>query len=96
MLKFFKRKSSILDESIRTVLAKMKTTDPYSEEYSVLLTDLERLVRLRKDESVNRVSPDTIAVVCANLLGIVIIVGYEHGHVIGSRALQMILRTKHQ
>jgi hypothetical protein len=97
MLKLFAREeASILDEPIDKVLSRMDTIEAYSEEYTVLLAQLERLVRLQNDEKSNRVSPDTKAVIFGNLLGILIIVGYEHGHVIGSRALNFILRTKHQ
>lgn len=96
MLNLFKKKDSILDEPIDRVLEKMANSEPQYEEYPVLLTDLERLVRLRNEEKRNRVSPDTLAVIFGNLLGIGIIVGYEHGHVIGGRALNFILRTKHQ
>jgi hypothetical protein len=93
---FGREKVSILDEPIDKVLARMDKIDLFSEEYSALLTELERLVRLQNEEKYKRVSPDTMAVVFGNLLGILIIVGYEHGHVIGSRGLNFILRTKHQ
>lgn len=96
MLKIVKGKSSILDDEISRVRLKMLGVDPNSEEYESLLAIFERLIRLQKDEVSNRVSPDTIAVVAANLLGILVIVGYEQGHVIASRGLQMLLRTKHQ
>jgi hypothetical protein len=90
------RKQSILKESIDDVLIKMRTEDPSSEEYSQLLNKLERLIRLKDDESSNRVSSDTMAIVVGNLLGILIIVSYERNHVMVSRGINFLLRTKHQ
>ncbi len=91
----FKRKPTILDDEIVRVRREMLIVDPNSEEYATLLSIFERLVVLQKEKS-SRISPDTVAVVCANLLGILIIVGYEQGHVVASRGLGLLLRTKHQ
>jgi hypothetical protein len=90
----FKRKS-ILDDPIDKILAKMDKVEPYSEEYVLLVGNLSSLVRLQSEEQSSRVSPDTMAIVVSNLLGILIIVGYEQGHVMGSRAKDFVLRTKH-
>jgi hypothetical protein len=90
------REPSILEDEISRVRRKMLSVELDSEEYETLLNNFERLVRLRKDDRSNRVSPDTLAIVAANLLGILIIVGYERGHVIASRGMQALLRTKHQ
>lgn len=92
----FKGKTSVLQESIDKVLVEMEHVNPGTDDYDTLLANLERLLRLQNEEKNSRVSPDTIAIVAGNLLGIVIVVGYEHAHVIVSRGLQFILRTKHQ
>ena len=89
------KKKSILDDPINKILVKMDNTEPYSEEYVLLLTNLAGLVKLQSEERSNRVSPDTMAVVVSNILGILIIVGYEQGHVVGTRAKDYVLRTKH-
>jgi hypothetical protein len=91
-----KRKYSILDEEIDRVHDKMLSETLNGEEYDQLLAVFERLVRLRKEERSSRISPDTLAIVGANLLGILIIVGYEQGHVIASRGMNLLFRTKHQ
>jgi hypothetical protein len=90
---FVKEKPSILDESIDRILAEMKTVSPASEQYREMRTNLEGLVRLNKDEN-SRVSPDTMAIVAGNLLGILIIVMYERNHVMVSKGLGFILKTK--
>lgn len=41
-----------------------------------------------------KVSPDTVAVIAGNLIGIALIMGYERGHVIVSKAFGMILRGR--
>lgn len=90
-------KPSILDEPIEKVLSEMNTYGPDSEEYPSLVANLERLVRLKAEEgSKSRVSPDTLAIVAGNLLGILIIVAYEQKHVIVSKGLGFILRAKSQ
>jgi hypothetical protein len=96
MLRLFREKVSILDEPIDKVLSRMDAIDAYSEEYVALLSELERLIRLQNEERIKRVSPDTMAVVLGNLVGIVIIVGYEQYHPLVSRGLNFVLRTKHQ
>ena len=91
---FVTQKSSDFDDAIDRVLEDLKTKDLGSEEYMDRLSHLERLNRLRNEERPNRVSPDTMAMIGANLIGILIIVGYEHGHVLGSKSLGFLLRPK--
>jgi hypothetical protein len=67
-----------------------------SEDWKTLFGHLEKIAVIEAAAGRNRVSPDTVAIVGANLLGILIIVGYEHAHVATSRALGFLLRTKHQ
>lgn len=87
---------SILDDSIDRVLEHMKGENPGTEDYEALLADLERLVKLRSEEQSKRVSPDTMAIVAANIFSVLVVVGYEQGHVVISRGLNFLLRTKHQ
>lgn len=99
MLKnFFKEESSIIDEPIIRVLNAMNTEDLDSEEYSKLVDHLDRLNQIRNEDIKTRtrrkVSPDTMAIVAGNLLGILIIVAYEHNHVMASKATNFVLKTK--
>lgn len=90
-----KDKPSILDDPIAKVLGEMKAYDPDSDEYKSAIAHLERLMRLKAEEGHNsRISPDTLAIVAGNLLGILIIVIYEQRHVMVSKGLGMILRPK--
>jgi hypothetical protein len=92
MLKRFIKSESKLDEQIDKLLEHMSQCEPSTEKYSGMLSDLERLVRLKKDEKLNRVSPDTMAIVAGNLLGILIIVAYEQKHIVTSRGIGFVMR----
>lgn len=87
---FFKRDSAeelSLENTIAELEIDMRTKDGDSEEYATMLNRLERLYKLREKHARKRINPDTLLVVGGNLIGILIIVGYEHSHVISSKAL---------
>ena len=44
--------------------------------------------------TLRRVSPDTMAIVAGNLLGIALIVGHERMNVVTSKALGFVLKSK--
>ena len=81
-----------VDNLIQKVLTDMEDVRVDSEEYSRLLAYLERLYELKTKERPKPVSRDTIAIVVGNLLGVLLIVVYEHGHVMGSKALSQVIR----
>ena len=81
-----------LEEAIAAVYAEMKQWDPYSEEYQESLESLERLEKLKAGEGRRRISSDTLIQVGGNLLGILIIVAYERGHVMVSKAKDYVMR----
>lgn len=88
------KNDSILDEPIASVLREMEMTGPDTDEFPALLSYLERLSRLKTEKRQSRVSPDTIAIVVGNLVGILIIVAYEQKHVMVSKGLGFILKPK--
>lgn len=84
-----------IDDLIDTVLSEMAGYNSYDEEYAKMveqLTKLYQIKSLNKDE--NRVSKDTLVTIAANLLGIVLILGYERAHVVTSKALSFVLKTR--
>ncbi len=85
---------SIYDEPIKQILANMDEYGPDSPEYTTLMNHLEGLVRIRAEHRPKRISPDTMAIVAGNLMGILIIVAYEQKHVMTSKAMGFILKTK--
>ena len=83
-----------LDAATDVIFAEMSTYGPDSPEYTNLLGHLERVYTLRKDSNAKKVSPDTLALVAGNLLGILIIVAYEQKHAMTSKGLGFILKPK--
>lgn len=86
------RPNTGLEEAISRLHADMQTVDPNTEAYTKMAKNLGKLYKLRAldKEDKYRPSPDTLALVLANLLGIVIIVGYEQKNVIASKALSFV------
>lgn len=76
-----------LDDAIKQLQDHMAICDGDSEEYATMLNRLERLHKLREKSARKKVSPDTLLLVGGNLAGILIIVSYEHGRAITSKAL---------
>lgn len=93
-MKFRTDKQSPLDKEILNLLKQMETKSRDSEEYSVMSENLERLYKAKSYEQVRRVSPDTLAVVAGNLLGIALILGYEQVGVISTKALGFVIKGR--
>lgn len=47
-----------------------------------------------QEKSKTRITPDTLMIVAGNLVGIALILGYEHLHVVSSKALGFVLRGR--
>lgn len=87
------RKMSTLDIEIEYQLNKLRnTTKP--ELYAEILGHLDRLYKMKEAETSRRVSPDTLALIGANLLGIMIIITHEYTNPITTKALQFAIKPK--
>ena len=87
MLRKISDENEGLNRTIAQAEADLQTLDAGSEDYAKALAHLERLYKLKTQNALKRIDPNTVAIVVGNLVGIVIIVAYEHSHVIGSKAL---------
>ena len=87
-------KRTNLEKEIDSVLAIMATWDPASKEYTAMTKNLEVLYKARNEEKTRRVKPDTFLVVAGNLLGIILILGYEETNVIRSKAMSFVLKGR--
>lgn len=76
-----------LEQVITHVESQMTQTPPDSEEYATLMNRLERLYKLKEKHSPKRIDPNTWLIVGGNLAGILIVVAYEHAHVLPGKAL---------
>lgn len=84
----------LLNETIERVLNDMKTEDAHTEKYASSADQLVKLYALKTESRSRRVSPDTMATVIANLLGIGIIVGHERVHIVTSKALSFVQKLR--
>jgi hypothetical protein len=89
-----KDEGSALDEAINELFLEMAALSGDSEEYAKMADQLSKLYSLKEMDSKKRVSPDTLAIVIGNLLGIVMIVGHERMNVVTSKALNFILKLR--
>lgn len=95
MIKLTKHdKRTNLEKEIDDVLKEMKLLDKDSKEYKTRVVHLERLYKAKGYEKSRTVSPDTVAVVVGNLLGILVILNFEKANVITSKALGFVLKGR--
>lgn len=80
----------LLNETIERVMQDMKSEEPNTEKFAQMREQLTELYKIRNETRSRRVSPDTLATIGANLLGIGIIVGHERTHIVTSKALGFI------
>lgn len=96
-LKFAKdEKPTNLDEAIERVFTHLQTLQPDSKEYATTADQLVKLQTLKDTtKSKNRPSADALVAAGASVLGILLIVGYEHAHVMTSRAVNFVTKATH-
>lgn len=83
-----------LEEAIDKVLNEMKMQPSDTAEYAKMATQLDKLYKLKEIDAPKHVSLDTLVLVAGNLVGVMIIIGYEHAHVITSKALNMLPKLR--
>lgn len=76
--------------AINKLYGDLEFMDPVDDEYKQTLEALITLDKHRNETAPKPISKETLLLVAGNLLGIVIIIGYEHAHVIGSKALGFV------
>lgn len=79
-----------LDEAIDSVYADLKGMHAQEDDHKKTVDQLSALYKLKETNSKSKISPDTLALISGNLLGIVMIVGYERANVITSKAMQFV------
>jgi ribosomal protein L18E len=97
MLFTTKKTKTKLEVEIDSVLETMSVWAPGSEEYTKMAENLERLYKskaLVKDEKIRFITPDTIAVIVGNLLGIAMILHHERLEVVTTKALGFVIKGR--
>jgi ABC-type hemin transport system substrate-binding protein len=87
-------KPDALQTAIDETLAQLKGLEATSNEYIEIMEQVTALYKLQEKNSPKRVSPDTVLVVVGNLAGIALILGYEQAHVVTSKALAFVIKSK--
>lgn len=89
-----KDKRTNLEKEIDEVLFYMSGLSPESQEYSNIINNLEKLYKAKNEELNRKIKPDTIAIIAGNLLGILLILGYEKTNIITTKALSFVLKGR--
>ncbi len=78
-------------ETIDELYADLRGRDAHTKEYGIVSDQLQKLMRLKADiQAKTRVDANTVALIAANLIGIILILQHERIHVIGSKALSFV------
>lgn len=94
MFKKTPKETDGLENAITVLLHEMSGHQGDSEEYAKMVVQLDVLYKLKEVDSKKRVSADTLAIIGANLLGIVMIVGHERANVVTSKALGLLSKLR--
>jgi hypothetical protein len=85
----FVKKTSPIDAAINAACIKL-TENLTEEDSKKTLNQIDHLTQLKEENSRKRVSPDVLVMAFAGVLQVLVIVSYEHIHVIGSKALPFV------
>jgi hypothetical protein len=83
-----------LDQEIDRALTQLSNLNVDSEEYEKLLERVTKLHKMKAESKPSGVSPDTALLAATNLAGILMIINYERIHVISTKALGFVGRTR--
>lgn len=83
-----------LEQEIARLLDLLKDTSPETEDYAKTSDQLVKLYKLNEETILKkRVSPDALTNAATNLFGILLILNFEHAHVLTSKALGFVVKT---
>lgn len=83
-----------LSKAMDKALLELSNHRVTSPEYSKIMDQLVKLRKMQEEEKPASVSPDTLALISANLIGILLILKYERVDIITSKALNMVPKLK--
>lgn len=92
--RFGMNKPSIYDEPIAKIVTSMNVYDPVDPEYKRMVKYLERLEKLKAGQRREPIKLDTIVTTAGTLMGILIIVSYEHYQPMMSKALGFVHKPR--
>lgn len=83
-----------LEVAVNKAIRSLNVYEAGTEEYREALEALVKLHKMKEDEKPEPISKDTMLIVGANLLGIILIISHEHVNVVTSKAIGMLLRPR--
>lgn len=86
--------NSQLEKVLNDALLELDNHAPTEEAYATIVDQAVKLHRMKEEETPSPVSKDTLALIAANLLGIVLIITHEHTNVITSKAMSLAVKPK--
>lgn len=87
-------KPSNLDMVIDNALDSFGEVSIGTPEYAEKVDQVTKLYKLKEMDSSKHVSADTKAIVIGNLAGIALILAYERAHVVTSKALGFVMKSR--
>ena len=88
-----RKKNSDNDDAIARIYSEMQAVDSHSPEAKALVHQLKELELIKSAKRSNRPSADTWLIVGGTLAQVLVIVAYEHSHVLVSKAFGIITKT---
>lgn len=91
--KFKKTELSSLEREIERLFELLSNTDPSDPRYAKISDEVKKLYPLKETDSKRRLSPDVMVSAATNLAGILLVLQYEHVHVMTSKAFSLVGKT---
>jgi hypothetical protein len=88
------KEPSQLDDAISKAYSDLDSHPVGTEKYAQTLDAIVKLHKMKEDEKPSEVDKNTVLVVSANLLSILMIIRHEHLNVITSRAMNLVIKPK--
>lgn len=85
-----KTEKTKLEETIDELMNSMSVISEETPEYAAMADQLVKLYKLKEVDKPERLKPDTLVLAATNLVGILVIVGYEQNGIITTKALPFI------
>jgi len=80
-----------LDQAIVNAFAELKNHDCDSDEYAAIVSQLKKLYEMKSENHKTRpISYDTLAMIAANLTGIILVLKFEQTQIVTGRALTLV------
>ncbi len=94
-MKFTSKKDKAnFQTEIDRALAELSKLPIESEEYAKAIKNIEVLSTARAHKANDSISTDTLLIVGANILGILMVLNYEQAHIVTSKAVSFIIKGR--